>query len=192
MGQTDVLVDPEQGVRDVADGKPAGRPDHTAQLLSGSAGRAGHGRERADRAGAHGHAGHAQVGHAAGADGVLGVRASPFWRRRVLGLCGGHRHPARKPSHGHVQDGTGLGPGDGGRSGAPRLGHNQPPGDGRVRVSHRAQLQPYSADHHGGREGRGHGQADVEGVREREQCTASKGSASSLTDGCGLLGALTL
>lgn len=169
MGQTDVPVDQEQGIRDAADGKPAGRPDHTAQLLPGSAGRAGHGGERADRAGADGHAGHAQVGYAAGADGVPGVRAPPFWQRRVLGLRGGHRHPSRKPPHGHVQDGPAVGPGDGGRPGAPRAGRVQPPGDGRVRVSHRAQLQPHSAHHHGGREGRGHGQADVEIVRAREQ-----------------------
>lgn len=62
MGKTDVPVDPEQGVHRTADGRPAGRPDHPAQLLRGPAGRAGHGGERARCAGADGHAGYAQMG----------------------------------------------------------------------------------------------------------------------------------
>lgn len=173
MGKTDVPVDPEQGVHRTADGRPAGRPDHTAQLLRGPAGRAGHGGERARRAGADGHAGYAQMGPEAGADAVPGMRAPSVRRRRVLGVRRSDGHPAGEPPHGHVQDGSGLGPRHGGRPGAPRARCAQPARDGRLRVPDRAQLQPDRARHHGGREGLGHGQADVGRVRAREQQRAA-------------------
>jgi len=66
VGQTDVPVDKEQGLHRATDRKPDGRPDHPAQLLSRSAGRAGHGGKHTDRVGSDGHAGIEQVGHAAG------------------------------------------------------------------------------------------------------------------------------
>lgn len=172
VGQADVPVDAEPGVHRAADRQPPRRPDHPAEILPGPEGRAGHGGEHTARVGADGHAGAGRMGHAAGPDAVPGLRAPPVRVRRVLGVRGGHRHQAGEPSFGHVQDGTGVRPGDGGRPGAPGVGRAQLEGDGRVRVPHRAQLQPNSAGHHGGREGIGHGEANVAGVRAREQRAA--------------------
>lgn len=93
--------------------------------------------------------------------------------RRVLGLRRGDGHSAGEPPHGHVQDGSGQGPRHGGRPGTPRTRCAQPARDGRLRVPDRAQLQSDRARHHGGREGLGHGQADVGRVRAREQQRAT-------------------
>lgn len=169
MGQAHVLVDQEQGVHSVADGQPVGRSDHTAQLLPRPTGRARHGGEHTDRVGADADASPEPMGHAARADARPGLRAPRVRHRRVLGVRRGHRHQAREPSFGHVQDGTGLGPGDGSRPGAPRARCAQPEGNGRVRVPHGPQLQPHSARHNGGREGIGPSQADVGRVRTRGQ-----------------------
>lgn len=90
MGQTDVLVDKEQGLHRSADRQPDGRPDHPAQLLPRPTGRAGHGRKHTDRVGADGHKGVEKVGHATGHYAVSGVRASRVRHGRVLGMRGGH------------------------------------------------------------------------------------------------------
>lgn len=177
MGQTDVPVDSEPGVHRAADGQPPRRPDHPAELLPGPEGRAGHGGEHTHRVGTDGHAGAGRMGHAAGSDTVPGLRASTARFRCVLGMRGGHRHQAGEPPFGHVQDGAGDRPGDGGRPGTPGAGRAQLEGDGRVRVPHRAQLQPHSAHHNGGREGIRHGEADVEGVRARVQRAADQHKA---------------
>lgn len=169
MGQTDVLVDQEHRVHRAADGQPAGRPDYPAELLPGQAGRAGHGGERAHRIGADGHASHAQMGHEAGPDASSGLRETRIRHGRVLGLRGGHRHQAREPPFGHVQNGPGLGSRLGGRPPAPGDRRAQSAGDGRVRVPHRAQLQSHRAHHHGGREGIRHGEKHMERLRSREQ-----------------------
>jgi len=97
------------------------------------------------------------------------MRAARVRHGRVLGLCGGHRHEAREPPFGNLQDGTDRRPGDGGRPGAPGTRCGQSEGDGRVRVPNRTQLQSHSAGHNGGREGLRYDQADMESIRARKQ-----------------------
>lgn len=59
---------------------------------------------------------------------VPGLRTRAIRVGRLLGVCRGTANHQLAPPGGHVQDGTGLGPGRGRRSKTPSPRHQRPPG----------------------------------------------------------------